>query len=137
MSGCRDGMSLTFRPAHPADLAALAVPDALAATGERRAWLVGALERQAVSVGVAGDQLCAYSVMEEIFLGHAFVSLLCVAPAWRRRGVGAALLVHLCAVASTLKVFSSTDVSNAPMHALFRRLGWEVSGVLNLSLIHI
>lgn len=46
-------------------------------------------------------------------------------------GAGTAPLTHLYEEAATPEVFSSTNVSNAPMYALFRRLGWEVGGLLH------
>ena len=38
---------------------------------------------------------------------------------------------RLTEVADAPKVFSSTNLSNAPMHALFSKLGWKVSGMVD------
>ena len=130
MSAYRDGMPFQFRRAGPQDLAVLVSLDGLAVTPERRSWIQEALDRQVVMLCAVGAEACAYGVLENTFFGHAFVSLVYVTPSWRRQGAGMALLAQLCGVASTPKVFSSTNLSNAPMHALFRRTGWEVSGLL-------
>ena len=112
------------------DLATLLAFDDQASEPGRRAWLEDTLNRREVHLLSVGGSACAYGVLDEFF-GHAFVSLLYVAPARRRQGLGASLLDHLCQEARTPKVFSSTNLSNAPMHALFARQGWAVSGLLN------
>lgn len=93
--------------------------------------LAKVLERQAVTLCKADGEVRAYGVLETTFLGHALISMVYVDPSWRRRGAATARLTHLCAVSPTPKVFSLTNLSNAPMHALCRRLGWEVNGLLN------
>ncbi|WP_309572294.1 GNAT family N-acetyltransferase [Deinococcus sp.] len=124
-------MVYTFRRAGRPDLDLLVSLAALAVNPERRTWLWEMLERQAVTLCVADDEVCAYGVLEHTFFGHAFIAMVYVDPSWRRRGAARALLTHLCAASSTPKVFSSTNLSNAPMHSLFRQLGWEVGGLLN------
>lgn len=120
---------MDFSRAGPADLATIAAFDEQAADPARRAWLEDTLHRREVHLLSVQGTACAYGVLDDFF-GHAFVSLLYVAPARRRHGLGAGLLAHLGRVAVTPKVFSSTNLSNAPMHALFTRQGWVVSGLL-------
>lgn len=121
---------MQYSRAGPADLATIAAFDEQASDPARRAWLEDTLSRREVSLLSVDGTGCAYGVLDDFF-GHAFVALLYVAPAWRRRGLGASLLDYLCRVARTPKIFSSTNLSNAPMHALFARQGWAVSGLLN------
>ena len=64
------------------------------------------------------------------FYDHDFVELLFVAPAWQRRGLGRALLRAVLLSASTSRVFTSANESNAPMRELLRSEGWIPSGVL-------
>ncbi|PNY80794.1 GNAT family N-acetyltransferase [Deinococcus koreensis] len=122
-------MDMEFSRAGPSDLATIAAFDEQAGDPGRRTWLEDSLRRREVHLLSVDGAACAYGVLEDFF-GHAFVSLLYVAPARRRQGLGAGLLAHLCGVAATPKVFSSTNLSNAPMHALFARQGWTVSGLL-------
>ena len=123
-------MDTEFARAGPPDLATIVAFDDQASDPGRRAWLEDSLSRREVHLLSVDGATCAYGVLDEFF-GHVFVSLLYVAPAWRRQSLGVSLLNHLCSVASTPRVFSSTNLSNAPMHALFARQGWDVSGLLN------
>ena len=62
------------------------------------------------------------------FFGHTFVNVLAVAPALRRRGYAGILLAHAERHALTDRVFTSTNASNAPMHAVLARYGWRRCG---------
>jgi GNAT superfamily N-acetyltransferase len=64
------------------------------------------------------------------FYQRDFIDLMFVAPRSRRQGTGSALLRAALRGASTPRVFTSTNESNAPMRNLLRREGWTPSGVL-------
>ncbi len=64
------------------------------------------------------------------FYQRDFIDLLYVAPGWRQRGIGRALLRAAVRNASTPRVFVSTNQSNTPMRQLLRSEGWSPSGVL-------
>jgi GNAT superfamily N-acetyltransferase len=64
------------------------------------------------------------------FYQRDFIDLLFVAPRCRRQGVGRALVRAGLHNASTSRVFTSTNESNAPMRELLRSEGWHFSGVL-------
>jgi GNAT superfamily N-acetyltransferase len=64
------------------------------------------------------------------FYGRDFIELLFVAPVWKRRGLGRALIRAALLKASTSRVFTSTNESNTPMMALLLSEGWVPSGVL-------
>jgi GNAT superfamily N-acetyltransferase len=64
------------------------------------------------------------------FFGRDFVKLLVVSAAYRRSGIGRALLEAATATATTPMIFSSTNESNAAMRTLFEREGWTLSGIL-------
>jgi N-acetylglutamate synthase len=64
--------------------------------------------------------------------GWAAITALEVAPAWRRRGLGAALTTALCAAASAHddgveRVLLQVAIDNAPAVALYKRLGFGIS----------
>lgn len=62
------------------------------------------------------------------FFGHTFVNVLAVAPEHRRRGHAGLLLAHAGQHALTDRVFTSTNASNAAMHAVLARYGWRRCG---------
>jgi GNAT superfamily N-acetyltransferase len=68
--------------------------------------------------------------LEYTFFEHGFFSLVYVDPPERRTGAGETLLRHLISACRTSKLFSSTNETNSPVHALFTRLGFKVSGVI-------
>jgi ribosomal protein S18 acetylase RimI-like enzyme len=71
-----------------------------------------------------------YCVLEYTFFDCGFVTMLMVAPAARRRGVGRALLDAAAASCGTPKLFTSTNVSNRPMRRLLEGAGWRRVGFL-------
>ena len=72
----------------------------------------------------------AYAVLDYSFYGHGFVSMLYVAEAARRRGIGRMLMREVEVQCETVKLFTSTNESNAPMRGLLATLGYVPSGVI-------
>jgi GNAT superfamily N-acetyltransferase len=74
-----------------------------------------------------------FAVLTSSFFGQPFIELLVVSPAHRRRGVATALVCHLetLARARSVKLFTSTNQSNAAMHALCGAIGFVRSGVID------
>jgi GNAT superfamily N-acetyltransferase len=58
------------------------------------------------------------------FFGHTFVNVLAVGEQHRRRGYAGVLLDFAERHALTDRVFTSTNQTNAPMHAVLARYGW-------------
>ena len=75
-----------------------------------------------------GGAVVAYAVLEYSFYGNAFVSMLCVHPERRRKGIGAKLMRHIESLCRTDKLFTSTNESNQPMRKLLEKLGYQPSG---------
>ena len=129
-------MSRLIRAAKGDDLEAIALIDPHASHLERRAFL-----KRNLSAGTCWimleDQSPGFSVLGFVilepgrFFGIDFVSLLCVAESAWRSGVGTALMRHCESICHTPKLFSSTNLSNAPMHAMFSKLGFKVSGMVD------
>lgn len=72
-----------------------------------------------------------YAVLEYTFFEQGFLTLLMIAPAARRRGVGARLLGAAETACTAPKLFTSTNVSNHPMRGLLSRAGWQRAGILH------
>jgi GNAT superfamily N-acetyltransferase len=82
-------------------------------------------------VAVERGQIAGFLVLRRgHFYGRDFIDLLYVAPPWRRRGAGRALMRAAIRNASTPRVFTSTNESNMPMRNLLHGEGWTPSGVL-------
>ena len=86
----------------------------------------------------AGDALIARVGGEVVgfllsgrFFGYDFMELLFVEPTHRRQGIGTALITSWEERATTEKLFTSTNESNAAMHEVCRRLGFVRSGPID------
>ena len=82
-------------------------------------------------VARAGRQVIGFVVTDRSFFGQAFVDLLIVDPAFRRRGVGTSLMHHVESIWQPGKLFTSTNASNVSMQRLCESLGYVRSGVIN------
>ena len=74
--------------------------------------------------------LLGYAVLEYSFFDNGFMPLVYVAPEHRRCGVAGQLIAFIENLCQRPKLFSSTNLSNAPMHALFARLGYAACGMV-------
>jgi ribosomal protein S18 acetylase RimI-like enzyme len=54
-----------------------------------------------------------------------------VGDAYRRRGLGSALMSQCEAAHDDDRMFTSTNESNAPMRALLAKIGFEESGIIH------
>jgi GNAT superfamily N-acetyltransferase len=121
------------RRAGTADRDAIVAIDAVAIAGNdaRRARLEVALECGHCLVLDAGGGLTGFVItVPKVFFGRDFIELLMVDRSRRRAGSGRRLLEAAVGSASTSRVFTSTNRSNAPMRALLEREGWSLSGEL-------
>lgn len=126
-------MEVRLRLADRADEGALLELDRLARGGD--------LGRIAVIRESVADRRCLVAESDRIvgfavtaraqFFARDFVELIVVHDAFRRRGVGRALLRAVVERAGTPRVFSSTNASNEAMRSLFAAEGWTPSGRLD------
>jgi GNAT superfamily N-acetyltransferase len=79
---------------------------------------------------VAEDEqgIVGYVVSDRSFFERGFVHLLFVSGRHRRRGIGAALLAEAVRSCAPVRVFTSTNQSNATMQALLDAQGWVRAG---------
>jgi GNAT superfamily N-acetyltransferase len=122
--------TLTFRRANLSDADALRTlwphltpTEAHARLQRRGVWIVLGFWGSAL---VCGGELTRCGRRLEI-------ANVVVLPGWRRRGVGAALVDHLCAVAQRWRVPSvqlTVEEANAAALALYARCGFEICGAL-------
>jgi ribosomal protein S18 acetylase RimI-like enzyme len=89
-----------------------------------------ALRSEVCLVAEQDGAVVGYVVLEYTFYDQGFVSMLYVAAAARRRGVGRTLMREIETRCETLKLFTSTNASNGPMQALLDSLGYIPSEVI-------
>lgn len=124
--------TITIRPAAEGDVEALCSLDSVARLEEgRRRFIRRSVAAGECHVAAAGAEVIGYGVLTYAFYGQGFVEMLYVRPDRRRRGAGAALLLHMESVCRTRKLFTSTNLSNLPMQSLLNRAGYAVSGVIH------
>ena len=120
---------MELRAAQAGDASAIVAmdPGSLGPAGRIQALI----QEQRCLVAVQRGEIAGFLVLQPgHFYGRDFIDLLYVAPPWRRRGAGRALMRAAIRNASTPRVFTSTNESNMPMRNLLHGEGWTPSGVL-------
>jgi GNAT superfamily N-acetyltransferase len=70
----------------------------------------------------------AFAEVKPDFFGYPFIELLIVGEAYRRRGVGLALMEYLFEICRANRLFTSTNESNTPMRKLLEKAGFTQCG---------
>jgi GNAT superfamily N-acetyltransferase len=128
--GTQDATSTyEVRIAAAADLAGLRFIDPLLRADPDRAESVRqAVEQGWCLVALDGDDVAGYAVLNDQFLGQAFVELLVVGPAYQRQGIATLLLRAAERACRRHKLFTSCNRSNLPAQCLFEKCGFQRSG---------
>jgi GNAT superfamily N-acetyltransferase len=71
-----------------------------------------------------------YSIRNDGFFDRGFVSLVYVGPTHRRRGVGSRLFDEFESQCRSYRLFTSTNLSNLPMHGFLASRRYTLSGVI-------
>ena len=120
------------RAAQAGDVDAMLACDAYAQAHASRGEAVRAAVGQGhCQVAIRAGQVAGYVLTHGDFFGHGFVSLVVVAPAQQRRGVGLRLLAAAEAACRTGKLFTSTNQSNGAAQGLFASAGFVRSGQID------
>jgi hypothetical protein len=104
-------------------------------TGDTDAELASELLAAAKSgwlrVAMRNHEVLGHAIVRpQAFFGFDFIDLVCVAEIARRSGVGR-LLVRSIRAQAAARVWTSTNLSNAPMHSLLRTDRWHPAGMLD------
>ncbi len=83
---------------------------------------------RACIVAEIDNRLVGYLIWDRAFFGRPFVWLLGVRAACRRHGIAATLLQAFAQACPDESLFTSTNTSNMPMHAVLKRCGYVYSG---------
>jgi ribosomal protein S18 acetylase RimI-like enzyme len=123
-------MGIEFRWADESDLPLIHVCDERASVHEgRRLELLRAVRQRSCLLAMREGPL-GFAVLDHSFFGHGFISLICVAPAHRGRGIGLALISQVERHCLTSKLFTSTNASNERARRLFATAGFVPSGYI-------
>jgi ribosomal protein S18 acetylase RimI-like enzyme len=99
---------------------------------QREELLTARVESREVVLFERGARIVGYAVLRPAsFFGRDFVELLAVAVSDRRHGIGSLLLKETMSLASTARIFTSTNRSNSAMIGLLEKAGWQSSGQLD------
>ncbi|MFZ0505528.1 MAG: GNAT family N-acetyltransferase [Chthoniobacterales bacterium] len=120
-----------LRKATFADIDTITAVDHEFASGGRKEFFERAIRRAGGYVLEEEGRVIGVGVLEYAFFEHGFISLIYVSPAARRTGAGQMLLQYLVSICETPKLFSSTNLSNEPMKALFAKAGFMPSGMIH------
>jgi predicted GNAT family acetyltransferase len=116
-----------IRRAKPDDISVVSEFDHESTKNERKEFIHRAVGNDNAYFLEQNGKVIAVGILEYAFFEHGFISLVYVDPRERRTGIGEMLLRYLVSVCRTSKLFAST---NLPMHALFAKLGFKVSGMI-------
>jgi len=113
---------ITVRPGTGRDSAAIARLQALAP--EAAQWPLGDYSGSSLLIALIGDTPAGFCSWRQTAADEAELLNLAVDPAFRRRGVGRALLAALETAASGT-IFLEVAENNTPARVLYRSAGWE------------
>jgi ribosomal protein S18 acetylase RimI-like enzyme len=122
---------MKIRLATPRDLDLVIGIDPVTQTeSSRRKFLEAALRSGECWLAERAGMPLGLVVLQYSFYGNGFVPLLVVQSAFRRQGVGRALLEYVASACTTPKLFTSTNESNTAMRSLLAGARFEPSGTI-------
>ncbi|MEP7292149.1 MAG: GNAT family N-acetyltransferase [Chloroflexota bacterium] len=121
-------MMLVVERATEDDFANVLAIDAAHSSPGRAEYLTEAVKKRECYIAREGWDVVGFVTLTRSFFDQYFIELLLVDPQQRRKGVGSALIRHIEEIIPSEKLFTSTNVSNLPMQALCKTLGFVVSG---------
>lgn len=124
---------MTFiRLANENDIESICLIDLIALREiERRSFIRNSVISGNCFVVVMDENVIGYGVLNYSFFSNAFIEMLYIAVEHRQSGAGSRLVKHMESICQTSKLFTSTNLSNLPMHSLLTKLGFILSGVIH------
>ena len=122
---------MEIRQAEEKDITAICSFDHLTQIEERRRFIQNSVRSGAASVVVLDGQVVGYAVLEYSFFAQGFMAMLYIHPEHRRKGIGSEIVRYVESICKTEKLFTSTNESNLPMHALMAKLHYIPSGFID------
>lgn len=120
---------IVVEPAGAGDLErTLAMDPRVADTQGRREFHERAFGASETLVARHQGEVVGCAVFDRSFFEQPFISLLYVDPVHRRGGIATAIVRHVESICPGEKLFTSTNESNAAMHAFCGALGFAPSG---------
>ncbi len=120
---------IVVEPAQAGDLQRIIKMDPrVADTPGRREFLERAHAAGECIVARRAGDAAGFAVFDNSFFGQRFIELLYVEPAHRRGGVARAIVRYIESICPGEKLFTSTNESNAAMHAFCAAIGFARSG---------
>jgi len=126
---------LSIRPATAADVDALIAIDHVAShSADRRKAIAEWVARGQCHLAERDGAVGGYVALTRSFFRSPFIEMLMVGAAFRRSGIGRALIEHCIAMTpADEKLWTSTNESNTPMRVLLPQLGFEQTGAFEHS----
>lgn len=125
-------MSISVRQAVVSDISDILNMDDASQWPPRAAKLRRAAEKGRCYVIAGAGPVIGFALLHYHFFDHGFIELLIVAKEHRQRGHGSTLLEALKKTCTTAKLFTSTNLSNAPMHRLLAKCGFVRCGYIDM-----
>jgi GNAT superfamily N-acetyltransferase len=124
-------MSVIVRPAADTDIEQIVRVDSpLQIKLPRRVSVQNAIGQGECFIALHDRILVGYGIMNHAFFDRGFVSLVYVDPTHRRRGVGSRLFDEFESRCRSSRIFTSTNLSNLPMHGFLASRCYTLSGVV-------
>ena len=122
----------SIRPAVENDIESICLIDLIAQReATRRDFIRISVIGGSCFVAVCDENVIGYGVLNYAFFSNAFIEMLYIAAEHRQNGAGSKLVKYMESICQTSKLFTSTNLSNLPMHSLLTKLGFVLSGVIH------
>lgn len=96
----------------------------------RKKYIQKAIDEGQCMVAKSDNNIVGFLVFDTHFFGCSFISLIIVKKTEWRKGYATLLIQNFINEAPTKKIFSSTNLSNERMKAVFRTIGFIESGIV-------
>ncbi|MBA8876327.1 GNAT family N-acetyltransferase [Phyllobacterium myrsinacearum] len=125
-------MKIEMRLAALNDLDALTSLDTITPTyPERTKEIKQWIDANECFVACHNNEIAAYGVFNYHFFRSGMIEMVMVGTAFRKKGVGAALLRYFIDICTTPKIWATTNLSNQAMQRLLSQASFSPSGYVH------